>query len=97
MIIYVFDPIQALAFIIIDKKDMSDITIYWNIISQPSRAVKTLIDIGKIPCTFNSVDLLKQEQKNKQFLEIYPIGRVPLLKSGDYVLGESGAIMIYLC
>ncbi len=28
---------------------------------------------------------------------MYPIGKVPLLKAGEFVLGESGAIMIYLC
>jgi hypothetical protein len=38
---------------------MSELTLYWNIGSQPSRAVKTLIDIGKIPCTLNLVKLMK--------------------------------------
>lgn len=76
---------------------MSEVSLYWNIISQPSRAVKSLIDIGKIPCTFNTVDLMKQEQKKKDFTDMYVIGKVPLLKAGEFVLGESGAIMIYLC
>ncbi len=76
---------------------MTDITLYWNIGSQPARAVKTLIDIAKIPCTFNKVNLMKLEQKDEKFLSMYPIGKIPLLKSGDFVLGESGAIMIYLC
>lgn len=79
------------------NQDMSEITIFWDIISQPSRAVKTLIDIGKIPCTLRNVNLLKQEQKKKEYSDMYPIAKVPLLKSGDFVLGESGAIMIYLC
>ncbi len=76
---------------------MSELTLYWNIGSQPSRAVKTLIDIGKIPCTLNLVKLMKLQQKSEEFLKMYPLGKVPVLKDGDYVLGESGAIMVYLC
>jgi glutathione S-transferase len=40
---------------------------------------------------------MKAEQNKKEFKNMYVIGKVPLLKSGDFVLGESGAIMIYLC
>ena len=79
------------------SKDMSEFTLYWNIISQPSRAVKSLIDIGKLPCSFENVSLIKQEQQKKDFTDMYPIGKVPVMKSGNFVLGESGAIMIYLC
>lgn len=28
---------------------------------------------------------------------MYPIGRIPTLKKGSFVLGESNAILIYLC
>lgn len=27
----------------------SEFTLYWNIVSQPARAVKSLFDIGKLP------------------------------------------------
>jgi hypothetical protein len=47
---------------------MTELTLYWNLGSQPGRAVKTLIDIGKIPCTLNNVDILQQEQKKKTYL-----------------------------
>ncbi len=43
---------------------MTDITLYWNIGSQPARAVKTLIDIAQIPCTFTKINLMKLEQKD---------------------------------
>lgn len=39
---------------------MSDNPIlYWNVVSQPSRAVKALIDISKIPCKYVNIDLFK--------------------------------------
>jgi glutathione S-transferase len=76
---------------------MSDFTLYWNIISQPSRAVKSLIDIGKLSCSLQNVNIAKLEQRKKEFTDMYSIGKVPVMKSGDFVLGESGAIMIYIC
>lgn len=41
--------------------------------------------------------MLLREQRNKPYLDMYPAGKVPIIKDGDFVLGESGAIMIYLC
>jgi glutathione S-transferase len=58
--------------------------------------VKTLIDIGKIPCTLISVDIFQREQRSKEYLQLYPVGKIPVLQHGDFTLGESGAIMIYL-
>ena len=39
------------------------------------------------------VDLLKGEQRGPDYLRLNPMGRVPLLVSGDEVLPESAAIM----
>ncbi len=40
---------------------MSDtnLTLYWNLGSQPARAVKALLDIGNIKCKLVSLDLLQ--------------------------------------
>lgn len=73
------------------------LTLHWTIASQPGRAVKTLIDIGKIPCTLVEVDYLRRDQRKKEYLEMYPVGKIPVLRDGEFTVGESGAIMIYLC
>ena len=71
--------------------------LHWALGSQPGRAVKTVIDIGKIPCTFIEVDIMKRDQRSKEYLKMYPAGKIPVLQDGDFTLGESGAIMTYLC
>jgi glutathione S-transferase len=43
-----------------------------------------------------NLEASKQEQKGAPFLALNPRGRVPLLKSGDFVLSESIAILNYL-
>lgn len=48
--------------------------LYWNIVSQPARAVKALIDIGKVPCKLVTVDLFRLEQKKPDYLKINPMG-----------------------
>src|SRR5262245_29011357 len=42
------------------------------------------------------IDLPKGEQNNPEFAALNPNKRMPVLKDGDYVLWESGAIMQYL-
>ncbi len=37
------------------------ITLYWNIGSQPARAVKAILEVGNIPHKEVKIDLLKQE------------------------------------
>lgn len=34
-------------------------TLYWNLASQPARAVKCLLDIGKIPVKLITLDVIK--------------------------------------
>ena len=71
--------------------------VYWTLASQPARAVRTLINIGKIPATFTNVNLAKAEHLDPKYVALHPVPKVPLLKEGDWVLGESSAIMVYLC
>ncbi|MBN8612804.1 MAG: glutathione S-transferase family protein [Deltaproteobacteria bacterium] len=42
------------------------------------------------------VDLGKGQQRSPEYLKLNPMGRVPTLEDGDFVLTESQAIMIHL-
>ena len=51
----------------------------------------------KIPYEFHLVDALKGETNKAPFLKINPAGLVPCIQDEHGVLGESGAILQYLC
>jgi len=76
-----------------------ELTVFYHILSQPSRAVLTLCNIGGFKFEPRVVDLAG-EQKSPEFKKINPEGVVPAIKevSGNdqFVLSESHAIMKYL-
>ena len=52
-----------------------------------------------LPYTFRSLKLMQLEQKQDWFLRINPNGRIPAIVdhgNGDFVVFESGAILVYL-
>ena len=73
------------------------LTLYWDLISQPARAVKAVIDLGKLEAELINVDLLKGENKSPEYLSKNPHGKIPFLVHGDFKLAESNAILVYLC
>jgi len=75
----------------------TDLTLYYSLVSQPSRAVKTLIDIGKVKHKEVHVDIMKGEHKKEEFVAINPRSLVPFIVEGDFKLGESNAVLKYLC
>jgi GST-like protein len=57
-----------------------------------------LEEIG-LDYTVRPIELAKQEQKTPEFLAMNPNGRIPVIvdhDNGDFVVFESGAILIYL-
>ena len=70
---------------------------YFDILSQPARAVKAVLLMGNIPHKEVAINLLMQENKTEEFLKLYPRGLLPVIVHGDFVLGESNAILKYLC
>jgi GSH-dependent disulfide-bond oxidoreductase len=49
-----------------------------------------------LPYDLRSVNIRKGEQKAPEYLALNPNAKVPLLVDGDFVLAESGAILIHL-
>ena len=70
--------------------------LYHSPFSSNARKVRLAASMLGIPLELVGVDLGKGEQRTPGFLAINPMGRVPVLVDGDYVLPESAAIMIYL-
>jgi glutathione S-transferase len=58
--------------------------------------VKWYLEELAIPYEFVMVDLQAGEHRQAAYLDINPIGKVPAIADGDFVLWESGAILLYL-
>jgi glutathione S-transferase len=50
----------------------------------------------KVPYDFILIDMQSGEHRKPAFLALNPFGKVPVLQDGDFVLSESGAILLYL-
>lgn len=73
------------------------LTLYWNVVSQPSRAVKAILIAGNLPHKSVHMDLLNGEHKGEEFTKINPKQLVPFIVDDGYHLGESNVILKYLC
>ncbi|CAD8149121.1 unnamed protein product [Paramecium octaurelia] len=72
------------------------LTLYYNPISMPSRAVLTLLTLGNVPHTAKVVDLQKQENLTPEYTAINPCQGVPALDDDGFKLFESHAILRYI-
>ena len=75
----------------------SKIKLYGDKESQPVRAVLALLAIGRIDFEFVPVDLATFETRYQEFLKLNPFAHIPFLVDGEFRLGESNAILLYLC
>ncbi|EQA45005.1 glutathione S-transferase [Leptospira broomii serovar Hurstbridge str. 5399] len=63
------------------------------------RKVSIMLEEIGIPYTVHPIDLNKLEQKEEWYLKMNPNGRIPTIvdrDNGDFIVFESGAILVYL-
>ena len=74
----------------------SQLILYIDWASQPSRAIVAFCRLNKIPHQVVETRIAKGDHKSPEFLKINPNGQVPAIKDGDFCLSESHAILRYL-
>ncbi|XP_076911900.1 glutathione S-transferase zeta class-like [Bidens hawaiensis] len=59
-------------------------------------SVRIALNLKGLEYEYKAVNLFKREQESPEYLKINPIGYVPTLKDGDFVISDSFAIIMYL-
>ncbi|XP_019619592.1 PREDICTED: glutathione S-transferase theta-1-like isoform X2 [Branchiostoma belcheri] len=72
------------------------LTFYYDIMSQPSRAIFQFLKANNIVYKDHPVAIRKGEHKSEWFLKINPMGKLPAINDNGFILTESVAILKYL-
>jgi len=70
--------------------------LYYDLMSQPSRALYIFLNVTKIPFEPKPVKLREGEHFEEAFAEINPFRKVPVIDDDGFKLNESVAILRYL-
>lgn len=71
-------------------------TVYVDHLSQPARAVMMFIRLNNLPVQEHLIHIGRLQHKQEEYLAVYPLGKIPCLKEGEWLLPESSAILRYL-
>jgi glutathione S-transferase len=89
-----------LAHRLLRAEEEEPITLYAHPVSQPARACLSLVRAAGLSPSRVAIKLValeKGEHKSPQYLLMNASGAVPALRDGEFGLGESHAIMRFLC
>jgi glutathione S-transferase len=75
---------------------MVQVDIYGDARATCTQRVIVLLEELDLKYDVKHIDLMKGEQKTKEFLELQPFGKVPVVKYDDRVLFESRSILRYI-
>jgi len=76
---------------------MPSLTYYFDLMSQPCRAVYIFLKMSGIPFQPKEIALRKGEHMGEDFAKINPFKKVPVIDDSGFILTESCAIFEYLC
>jgi glutathione S-transferase len=72
------------------------IRFYFDLLSQPSRALYIFMRLNNVPFEAKSVALRKGEHQGPEYKQINPFGLVPVIDDDNFKLTESAAILKYI-
>ncbi|OWF55350.1 glutathione S-transferase theta-1-like [Mizuhopecten yessoensis] len=72
------------------------LTFYYDLLSQPCRAVYIFMKMNNIPFETKTINLLRGENSSEEFRKVSCIGRLPVIDDGGFILTECVAILKYL-
>jgi glutathione S-transferase len=75
---------------------MSALRLYSFPLSGHSHRAQLFASLLGLPIELVFVDLAKRAQKEPDYLALNRFGQVPVLEDGDFALGDSNAILVYL-
>ncbi|KAJ8776757.1 hypothetical protein J1605_015346 [Eschrichtius robustus] len=70
--------------------------LFLDLYSAPCRAICIFTRKNSIPFEMHPVELAQGEHLKPKFLKVNPLGKVPALRDGDFLVAESVAILLYL-
>ncbi len=70
--------------------------IYGSDLSSPANKVRVTANYIGLKYEYKFVNLRAGEQKTPEFLKVNPVGKIPAIDDGGFLLFESGAIIKYL-
>ncbi|XP_054282304.1 glutathione S-transferase theta-1-like [Macrosteles quadrilineatus] len=76
---------------------MGKLRLFYDTLSQPSRALTLFFMTNRIPYDAVAVNLSKGEHLQSDFEKLNPFKKVPVLEHNGFVLTESVAILRYIC
>ena len=71
-------------------------TLYGHPMSGNSYKVKLLLSLLGLDYEWVTVDLMKGEHKQPEFLKLNPFGQVPVLADGDVTIADAQGALVYL-
>ena len=75
---------------------MPSLELYWDLGSQPSRAIKALLEAGGVEHVTHNINLVKGEHKAPEIIALNPAGQVPFIVMDGQTMVESSSILRYL-
>ncbi|CAG2068140.1 unnamed protein product, partial [Timema podura] len=80
-----------------ESANKMSLKLYYDILSQPSRAVMLFLLGNKIPFERKEINLKYGDHQSEEFGRLNPFRKVPVIVDGNFPLTESVAILRYLC